>query len=194
MPNSLGYKKDGPTYRFIAIRERIKQLAIPGVEQSEQQLNLPFATIDFSNNPCTYKLFSIVTNYSEEEKEGDDVIWWNRKRCGKSEGAHTEIKHDMAGGRLPSGKFGANAAGWAIMILALNLNAIMRRQILPPGWENKRMKAIRYAFINLPGRVMGEVRELTIRIIDDHPFTHLLMDAREKIYRFAYGNSVAGVP
>jgi len=36
-------------------------------------------------------------------------------RCGKSEEAHATMKADLAGGRLPSGKFGANAAWWAIV-------------------------------------------------------------------------------
>jgi len=33
------------------------------------------------------------------------------------------MKTDLAGGRLPSGRFGANAAWWALMIPAHNLNA-----------------------------------------------------------------------
>ena len=36
------------------------------------------------------------------------------------------MKDDLAGGRLPSGLFGANAAWWAIMVLAHNLNALMK--------------------------------------------------------------------
>jgi hypothetical protein len=32
------------------------------------------------------------------------------------------MKTDLAGGQLPSGLFGANAAWWALMILAHNLN------------------------------------------------------------------------
>jgi hypothetical protein len=192
VPNSLGHKKDGPTYRFVAIRERLQQLEVPGIEKPEEQLNLPFSTLNFPNRPCKYKLFGVVTNYTEKEKGGDEVIWWNRGRCGKSEGVHAEMKHDMAGGRLPSGKFGANAAWWTIMILALNLNAIMKRQILPTGWENKRMKAIRYGLINLPGRVMGKIGDLTLRLIDDHAFTQFLMDVREKIYSFAYGAPLSG--
>ena len=35
------------------------------------------------------------------------------------------MKEDLAGGPLPSGKFGQNAAWWWIMVLALNLDAVM---------------------------------------------------------------------
>ena len=32
--------------------------------------------------------------------------------CGKSEEAHSVMKEDLAGRKLPSGKFGVNAAWW----------------------------------------------------------------------------------
>ena len=37
------------------------------------------------------------------------------------------MKDDLAGGKLPSDDFGENAAWWWIMILAHNLNAMMKR-------------------------------------------------------------------
>ena len=58
------------------------------------------------------------------------MIWWLRGRCGKSEEVHAVMK--LAGGRMPSGLFGANAA-W-LMILAHNLNAVMKRLVLGPAW------------------------------------------------------------
>jgi hypothetical protein len=50
------------------------------------------------------------------------VIWWLRECCGKSQEVHSVMKSDLAGGQLPSILFGANAARWALMILAHNLN------------------------------------------------------------------------
>ena len=85
---------------------------------------LPFPAMSFGT-PGRYKLFGLVTNRT---LPGDEVIRGQRERCGKSEEAHAVMKHDLAGGRLPSGLFGANAAWWAIMILAHNLNAMMKRQ------------------------------------------------------------------
>ena len=34
------------------------------------------------------------------------------ERCGHGEEVHAVLKQDLAGGLMPSGKFGANAAGW----------------------------------------------------------------------------------
>ena len=63
---------------------------------------------------------------------GDEVIWWSRQRCGKGEEVHSVLKSDLAGGRLPSRLFGANAAWWAIAVLAFNLSSAMKR--LGVGW------------------------------------------------------------
>ncbi|HME11041.1 MAG TPA: hypothetical protein VKG25_28560, partial [Bryobacteraceae bacterium] len=62
------------------------------------------------------------------------------------------------------GLFGANAAWWTLMILALNLNAARKRLVLGKGWVTKRMKALRFHLIGLPGRVVSHARKLIIRL------------------------------
>ncbi len=95
---------------------------------------------------------------------GGELIRWQRERCGKSEEAHAVMKDDLAGGRLPSGLFGANAAWWAIMVLAHNLNAMMKRLALGGDWPAQRMKAMRFHLIALPGRVVRHARRLIVRL------------------------------
>ena len=63
---------------------------------------------------------------------------------------------------MPSGLFGANAAWWALTILAFNLNAAMKRLALGERWAAKRMKALRFHLIGLPGRVVSHARQLII--------------------------------
>ena len=41
---------------------------------------------------------------------GEALIHWQRERCGKSEEAHSVMKEDFAGGKLPPDDFGENAA------------------------------------------------------------------------------------
>ncbi len=72
------------------------------------------------------------------------------------------MKSDLAGGQLPSGLFGANAAWWALAILAFNLNAAMKRLALGESWAAKRMKALRFHLIGLPGRVISHARRWII--------------------------------
>ena len=118
---------------------------------------------------------------------GDGVIWWLRERCGKSEEAHSAIKSDLAGGQLPSGLFGANAAWWALAILAFNLNAAMKRLALGESWAAKRMKALRFHLIGLPGRVISHARRWIIRLGGGTQALATILDARQKIRALAHG-------
>jgi hypothetical protein len=57
----------------------------------------------------------------------------------------------------PPGSGRSHAAWWALTILAHNLNAAMKRLVLGKGWVTKRMKALRFRLIGLPGRVVVSV-------------------------------------
>jgi hypothetical protein len=157
VPNWVAHRKSGPTYRFLAIREPLEQRSLPGFEEQQR---LPFPTMQFMEG--TYKLFGVVTN--RLEIAGDELIRWHRLRCGKSEEIHAVMKDDLAGGRLPSNKFGANAAWWGIMILALNLHSTFKQLALGGEWVSKRMKAIRFSLLNVAGRVVTHARQLVVRL------------------------------
>lgn len=173
VPNELARKKDGPVFRYLAIREVMEQASLPGMDA---QPSLPFPTMSWGSQK--YKVFGIVTN---RDIPGDELIWWYRERCGKSEEAHSVMKEDLAGGRLPSGHFGVNAAWWHIMILTLNLNSAMKRLVLGAKWVGKRMKAIRFWLIKLPGRVLDHARTLIVRLVGGHVSNEILFEMRRKI-------------
>ena len=71
------------------------------------------------------------------------------------------------------------------MILAYNLNALMKRLVLGGSWVNKRMKAIRFSIINIVARVIEHSRQLTVRISGNHPSGNLLIDMRRRIFHLA---------
>ena len=174
VPNAIGHSKKGPEYRYIATRESMQeQLNLPGITDDKEY---PFPTIGMDTKK--YKVFGIVTNM---DWDGQKLISWLYKRCGKSEEAHSVMKDDLAGGKLPTDDFGSNAAWWWIMILALNLNATMKKLVLGKSWIPKRMKAIRFNLINLPARVMERSRELLVRLPRKHPCFEWLIMIREKI-------------
>jgi hypothetical protein len=184
VPNAIGRSKRDPEYRYIATRELLEQPELPGLER---QVELPFPTMVLKNK--RYKIHGMVTN--RWNLEGGALIHWLHQRCGKSEEAHAVMKEDLAGGKLPSGCFGENAAWWWIMILAFNLNAVMKRHILEePSWASKRMKAIRFSLIGLPGRVVSRARRLIIRLVKGHPSLQVLVKARARI--LAFGGIPAG--
>lgn len=177
VPNELGRTKHGPEYRFIATRKPLQvQLTLDG------QLNLPSRAVEFEKTGHYY-VSGVVTNRT---LPGGELVRWHRQRCGKSEETHGVIKEDLAGGQLPSGKFGVNAAWWGIAVLAFNLNSIMKRMVLKGEWAKKRLKAIRYAFIHLPGRIIHHARQLIIRLTSGHPSNSLLLEVRRTLLHLAF--------
>jgi hypothetical protein len=140
------------------------------------QASLPFPVEQF--NALPYKLFGVVSNRTGD---GEQIIRWHRERCGKSEEAHAVMKEDLAGGRFPSGSFGENAAWWQIMVLALNLNALLKREALGDGWVNRRLKALRYTLIGIPGKLVERSRAVAVRISARHPAWEVLLRARGRI-------------
>ena len=175
VPKWAGYSKKLADYRFLAVREPLRELDMGDAEQ------LPFPTQEFAQKG-RFKLFGIATNRT---LPGDQVIWWLRERCGKSEEVHSVMKTDLAGGQMPSGLFGANAAWWAIMVLANNLNAIMKQLVLGKPWVAKRMKALRFGLINLAGRVIQHGRRLVLRVSAAGQTLATLLTARQTIRRLA---------
>jgi hypothetical protein len=173
VPNAIGHSRNSPEYRYIAIREPLEQRVFPGMEQ---EMLFPFPTLSMGER--RYKLFGIVTN---REIDGEELVHWHRERCGKSEEAHGVMKNDLAGGKLPSSSFGENAAWWWCMILAFNLNALMKNLVLQGEWKNKRMKAIRFKIIHVPAKIINHSRELIIQLTKSHPSFGLLKDARSRI-------------
>jgi hypothetical protein len=174
-PNKIAFSKNNPSFRFIATRERLAQQPLPGI--TAEQLSLPFPVALFEDG--WYKLHAVVTNRTD--LSDNDLILWLRERCGRSELAHDILKSDLAGGRLPSNDFGPNAAWWAITILAYNLQAAMKRIVLGGDWTHRRLKALRFHLICLPGRVIEHARQLIIRLTAGHPSLEWLLKARAHV-------------
>ncbi len=63
--------------------------------------------------------------------------------------------------------FGVNAAWWLITVLAHNLNQAMKMLALAKvdrSWAERRLKAVRFHLIHLPGRVTQHAREMVVRV------------------------------
>ena len=89
VPNAIGKSKKGLEYRYLAIREPIRQRSFAFAESQE---SFPFPTLYMQDG--RYKLFGIVTNMDWDAQE---LIAWHYKRCGKSEEAHSVMREDLAG-------------------------------------------------------------------------------------------------
>ena len=102
-------------------------------------MELPFPAMELSNRGW-YKVFGVVTNRSIAADEFDLVV---ETEVRQGRGGPQVLKSDLAGGRLPSGLFGANAAWWAISVLAFNLNSAMKRLERTVGGQASEGGALR---------------------------------------------------
>jgi|HubBroStandDraft_1064217.scaffolds.fasta_scaffold55354_2 hypothetical protein len=166
-------------FRYIVVRERLgDQLRLLDVDGPSQQTDkltgLPFPTMTMGN--VAYKIGAMVTNRRNEGAA--ELIRWHYGRCGKSEEAHSIMKEDFSGGQMPSSKFGANAAWWALMILSMNFESMLKRLVLGDAYVSRRMKAIRHALINTAGRIVHHSRQYCLRV--SHDFHNWLASLREK--------------
>ncbi len=92
-----------------------------------------------------------------------ELVRFAHERCGRGEEVHAVLKDDLAGGLMPSGRFGANAAWWHLAVLSLNLNAVLRRCALGRDWLWARMKQVRRHWVTLVARVVRHARVQRLR-------------------------------
>jgi hypothetical protein len=106
------------------------------------------------------KHFAVVTNRTED---GAKVIEWHREKAGSIEHSHDEMKNGLAAGRLPSQKFGANAAWFALNAIAYNAMAALRAAEADPEARVARVRTVRYHLLLLGARLTRFSRKITLR-------------------------------
>lgn len=180
-PQSLSLDKNGPTYRFLAIREAFelegsgKKLRLSQELQDSRQLFIPELIDDLESENAkvkklhltelsghVYKVFGIVTNLLDWE--GGAVIRWYRERCGKSEEVHRILKEDLAGGHVISHRFGSNAFWWNVSVLSLSLHSLLKRLLLPEALRSYRPRTLRFVFYTSIGRMVRHARRMVLQV------------------------------
>jgi len=106
------------------------------------------------------KHFAVVTNRTER---GDRVIEWHREKAGTIEHVHDEMKNALAAATLPSQKFGANAAWFALNAVTYNLLAAIRAAAPDPELRGARVKRLRYCLLQAGARLTRFSRKITLR-------------------------------
>lgn len=107
--------------------------------------------------------YGIATNYSEEEKDGEEVIHWHNER-GNSENYNKEVKIGFNLDYLPCGEFEANGVWFGLGILAYNLFIASKMYLFPESWLKKTIRTVRWQFIQMAGRVIRRSRYLILRV------------------------------
>jgi len=182
VPNLLSRSKKNPEYRFIAIREEIGDTAPPELRQllllddegyGEHPISKVHPTV---MNEKIYKVFALVTNL---DWAADEIVKWQRKRCGKSEEINRVLKDELAGGHVVTSALGANAAWWQITVLAFNISTLIKKTCLPEEYQTSRPKKLRYWLFSLVARIGSHARKMKITLYRSAQ-TSLFMTAWEK--------------
>jgi hypothetical protein len=155
------HKKSGVTFRTIAIRIRDRQRDL------------------FTDDATTWRHFAVVTNMLDWD--GQRLLRWHREKQGTVEQAHDVIKGDLAGGTLPCGRFGANAAWWRLNLLVHNLLELLKVEALPAEFGTCRPKALRFRLFNVAGRLLHGARQIILRLSAGLPTAETYARARETL-------------
>ena len=110
-----------------------------------------------------YCYHGIATNYTEEEKDGQEVIHWHNNR-GNSENYNKELKNGFGMDYMPCGEYGANAVWFGIGVLAYNLFMATKMYLFPENWLKKTIRTIRWQFIETSGKIVKHAKETVLKL------------------------------
>ena len=142
--NNEAENKQSKPLRYIAIRIRKRQGELFG-------------------DGSSVKYFAVVTNIWEWGPE--KLIQWHREKAGTVELIHDVIKNELAGGVMPCGRFGANAAWFRLAVISHNLITALKRLALPPELISARPKRLRFLIFNTAGQVIHHARRIFLRLV-----------------------------
>ena len=108
------------------------------------------------------KHFAVRTNlWDWKEKR---LLEWHREKAGTIEAVHDVLKNELAGGVLPCGRYGANAAWFRLAVITYNVLTAMKRLVLPADLQTARPKRLRFLIFQQPGKLIHHARQTVLRL------------------------------
>jgi hypothetical protein len=89
---------------------------------------------------------------------------WHREKAGTIEAIHDVLKNELAGGVMPCGRFGANAAWIRLALMTHNVLTALKRIALPEPWLRARPKRLRFRIFCSPAQLIHHARQLRLRV------------------------------
>jgi hypothetical protein len=108
------------------------------------------------------KYFVVASN--EWEWSPKKLLEWHREKAGTIEAVHDVLKNELAGGVLPCGRFGANAAWLRLALITHNVLTALKRIGLPEPWLRCRPKRLRFQIFCSPAKLVRHARQLLLRV------------------------------
>jgi hypothetical protein len=133
-------------------REPLRTIAIR-IRKKQQEL--------FSDGSAV-KHFAVRTNLWDWKPKR--LLEWRREKAGTIEAVHDAVKNGLAGGVLPCGRYGANAAWFRLAVISYNVLTAMKRLVLPPDMQTARPKRLRFLIFQQPGKLIHHARKTVLRL------------------------------
>jgi len=108
------------------------------------------------------KHFAVRTNLWDWKPKR--LLEWHREKAGTIEAVHDVLKNELAGGVLPCGRYGANAAWFRLAVITYNVLTAMKRLVLPPDLQTARPKRLRFLIFQQPGKLIQHARKTVLRL------------------------------
>lgn len=108
------------------------------------------------------KHFAVRTNLWDWKAKR--LLEWHREKAGTIEAVHDVVKNELAGGVLPCGRYGANAAWFRLAVITYNVLTAMKRLVLPPELQTARPKRLRFLIFQQPGKLIHHARQTILRL------------------------------
>ena len=108
------------------------------------------------------KYFAVISNRWDWTPK--KLLQWHREKAGSIEAVHDVIKNELAGGVMPCGRFGANAAWLRLAVLTYNVLTALKRLALPAELITARPKRLRFLIFCTPGKLVHHARRTLLRL------------------------------
>ena len=170
LPETAWHVSAAPGERPDDLRDWADGPFVPS-DAREQRNTAPLRDVAVRVRPRQGELFadgSAVKHFAVRSTQGDwggaRLLPWHREKAGTIEHVHDVVKNALAGGVLPCGRFGANAAWLRLALLAHNVLTALKRLALPPEWLTARPKRLRFLLFTGPGRLVTHARQRWLRL------------------------------
>jgi hypothetical protein len=146
----------------------------------------------FEPNKAPYRYHAVASNRPLDEGAATTMEWY-AKRGDASENRIKDLKCGFGMEYMPCGTFTANAAFFAIGVLAHNLYIGFRRVVSGENWASLQVQTVRWRLYQTAGKVVRHSRQIILKISAE--ILDLFIAIRErcaKLYQkggFAYETS-----
>jgi hypothetical protein len=110
--------------------------------------------------PEPYCYHAIATDL---ETDASEVVRQYNNRA-QVENYIKELKGGFGMEQMPSGEFQANAFWFALGVLVYNTSILQKLYLLPTEWHNKTIHTIRWALIDIAGKLVKHGRNLILKL------------------------------